>query len=313
MIPGRSSFLVATLLALAMSIAMSTLSAWLRLADSTLDCSPWPACHGTTLTIDSAPGVSIDINDTNRGLRATHRIMASLFGVLVVGMATAALWFRREQPTRAFWCTVALALTLVLAWVGMSTPDIQHPIITTINLTGGMCLSLVLFHLTLEQMNPSPAPAPVALISMVSLATILFAVVTGAWVSANYAAGSCGADAFCQMPAHFDLVSAFSPARELLLQGTSVQPSAEDPVILFVHHAMGPIVTFMVIYSGAVAFALRGYQHWMAAPPVALTVLVIVAIYQGSQPTLAAASLHNLLALVLMFTCVYQIHRLRQP
>jgi len=306
-------FLITTAIALALALAMSILSAWIRLSDSGLGCTPWPECYGEHVTIDASPGVTIAAADTNKGLRVTHRFMASVFGLLMLGITTIALWYRRTLPIGLLWPAVALAITIVLALVGMNTPDIRHPAVATTNLVGGMSLALVLLHILLEQTRPSSSLPPAAIASAAGLIVILTAVASGAWVSANYAAGSCEDSLSCRLPDQANLTGAFDPARELNIEGSSVVGSAADSTILFVHQATGPIVAFVVIFCTIIAIAIRGYEHWMAAPPLAIAAIVVVAMIAGSQPSLALASLHNLLSLVLMMTFVYQIHQLRQP
>ncbi len=304
----------ATAIALILSLLMSVLSAYIRLDDSGIDCEPWPACYGVAVVIDDQPGVTISAEDSNRGLRVVHRLMASAFGILILGVATAAAWYRRVLGISLVWPITAVVITVVLSLVGMNTPDIHRPIVTTTNLVGGMLLAVVLLHMYLELGTPSLRFPFDAKITAASLMLMILLVVTGAWVSANFAAGSCEDNFFsCDLGPESRIADAFDPGRELQIEAGSIVTSPANEFILLVHQSTGPIAAFVVIFVGVVAVSARGFSMWMAAPSVCLAGILVVTFVELVDKSVAAASAHNLLSLLLLLSLVYHLHRQRQP
>ena len=109
----RQVLYVLTLISLLLAIAMTVLSAYIRLGDSGIDCEPWPSCFQSSFMIDDEPGISIHQQDPNKGLRLLHRLMASTFGLVVIVLFTISLWYRRTErvagPLLLFLLTVLLA------------------------------------------------------------------------------------------------------------------------------------------------------------------------------------------------------------
>lgn len=310
---ARKLLVVMTTAALLLSLAMSILSAWIRLADSGLDCTPWPACYGAAVVVDAEPGLTVGPTDTNPGLRVAHRFMASAFGILAVLLTTAALWYRRTIPASPVWPVLILLVTVLLAIIGLESPAIDRPIITTINLLGGMVLAVVLLHWLLALRTPVRQMPPEALASVIALGLALVVTANGGWVSANFAAGSCDGVFSCQLSDNANVFAAFDPGRQLEIAAGKIVLDADTAAILFVHQASGPLLAFALIFASVVAIAARGYRHHLLLAPGLLGVLVLLIAIEGGRPSPLTALLHNGVSLALLLTLVWQIHYLRRP
>ncbi len=282
---------------------MSVLSAYIRLADSGIGCEPWPECHTTEFRVDAEPGITIAARDPNKGLRTLHRLMASVFGILAALMVTLCWWYREEIPTRLVPSLVML-LTIVLAIVGMETPDVLHPSVTLINLAGGMLLGALLVWQWLQLKSPvPPGVLPVSL-----TATVFLGVLSGAWVSGNFAAGTCQGYFSCELSA--DIADAFSLSRALTVEGEALQLTAAQPMILFAHYVIALLVA-VVILIWAVRELTSG-QKIMLLPIVLLLALLASVFLEPDGWGVMTASVHNWITLTLFLVVTYLVHMVRR-
>jgi cytochrome c oxidase assembly protein subunit 15 len=311
--PTNRFYLGVTCIALVLSILMSVISAWIRLSDAGFGCEPWPDCYGQAVIIDTQPGITIAPDDTNRGLRGLHRLMASVFGIIVLIMGVMSIWYRKRFIVGTGWTVFAVAITILLALVGLNTPDIHRPIITLTNMLGGLVLASVLFHLALIQAKPPQPSVPLeAKAIFATLIITLILIASGAWVSANYAATACGNVFSCEPKIEASLAEAFDPLRELTVTEGAIRTDAASTLMLYLHQASGPITAFLVIGCAVAIFARRGYSHWVAAPTVFLVMLATATLIEIYVPSLFLASLHNTLSLALVFSLVFQANEMRR-
>ncbi len=89
------------LLASSGTLALMLIGAYIAVADYALACSGWPFCNGEV--VPSADITSVQVN-------FTHRFIAALLGLVILGLAWLAWRQRREAP---------LAFALALAAVGL--------------------------------------------------------------------------------------------------------------------------------------------------------------------------------------------------
>jgi len=279
--------------ALILAVAMTILSSHLRLSDAGLDCMPWPQCYGLSITVDQNPGISIDRGDEDRLLRVAHRIMASVFGLFALFLFTWALWFRSKgTPLKS--ATVILILTIMLALVGMNTPAWDRPIVTLLNLAGGMLLSLVIY-------NQICGPGKPTGFRPLMLTPLFLTVCTGAWVSANFAALGCPGLMQCPLFSTHELSAAFHPEKFLELPFHSISNQITSAQITAAHHFFG--IASSVIIAGCLA--LR-YQHRPVLSliiSISLVALIFSGLYEGQNRALTA-SIHNTITLLLMLSIV---------
>ncbi len=305
-----------TLIALIMSILMAVLSAYIRLSESGIDCAPWPDCFQSSFSIDLEPGIAIEQQDPNRALRLSHRFMASAFGLLVVLLFTLAIWSQRRQKNNLLAPSLCLMITIVLAIVGTNSPDLAHPIVATTNLVGGMALAVILLWYLQKLMNSRQPSPPRKIYSASAFVLIFTSVASGAWVSANFAAGSCAGlcdfsnlTAEGALPAEGALTaegSAFSPFRALEIDASRavITPDIHNEMILAWHQY---IAIFALLFVGARCLQLMQKNPRHAATLTALAgALVTVVFLEHQAHSVFLASLHNGLALMLLMTLLVQ-------
>jgi cytochrome c oxidase assembly protein subunit 15 len=289
-----------TLVALILAVAMTSLSAYIRLADSGVDCQPWPDCFAYSFRVDVQPGITIDREDPNLGLRTLHRLMASGFGLLALLMVTLAWWYRSLIVSRRT-PTLIMLLTLVLALVGMRTPDLQHPLVTLINLSGGMLLGILLLWLLLQQsLRVSPG-----LTGVISMCVLVLTTMSGAWVSANFAAGACQSMSDCGFTQ--SLADAFNPGRVLLMENGRLRFTDAQSLILVGHYFMASTAVILIGWIGYQG-SQGSYRNMIVLAIVVATALVASGIYQHFNPGVSMASVHNFLALLLLLILTRHVH-----
>ena len=86
-------------------IALVTISAYLRLDNSGIGCAPWPDCYGNIGTGDAADATVSKayerlVEDATQPMAwatPAHRLIATVLGLLVVGMTLWSLLRRRDR------------------------------------------------------------------------------------------------------------------------------------------------------------------------------------------------------------------------
>ncbi|MCS7276576.1 MAG: COX15/CtaA family protein [Dehalococcoidia bacterium] len=105
-------------LALAATYALLVLGAAVRTEGASLACPDWPLCHGQLLP----PLERLVL------LEYSHRLLAAVTGLLVLGAAVAGWRERRERPWAARAAWLALPLVLVQAMIGREAVEQEMPL-----------------------------------------------------------------------------------------------------------------------------------------------------------------------------------------
>ncbi len=293
------------LVSLHLCVAMTVLSAYIRLADSSIGCDPWPGCFQASIEINTSPGIEISDDEANAGLRVLHRIIASIFGLLAVLIAVIVWWYRRQLQVSPVTPSVILLMTVLLAWVGMRTPDLTHPLIATTNLSGGMLLAALLYHFLPDLTDGKRGVvltlgSPDRMMMAGGVVTVFLCIVSGAWVSANFAAGGCDVLSGCAMPG--DLGAAFDLTRELTVHRGQLVVGEGSGAIMIAHQTLAGLVALVVIGLGVRALVRR--QLFALIYLIVLVWLVLSGL--AATLHLAVAALHNLFSLMLLLMLVHQ-------
>ena len=109
--PGvRSSvaFRIVAGAALLAAVGQITLGGVVRVTESGLGCPDWPLCHGRLV-----PPLEF-----HTLIEYTHRLSASVLGVLVLAAAAIAWWAYRKYGGTTIWATIALILVVAAAALG---------------------------------------------------------------------------------------------------------------------------------------------------------------------------------------------------
>jgi cytochrome c oxidase assembly protein subunit 15 len=288
---------------LLIAVMMSLLSAYIRLADSGIDCKPWPDCFASSFHFDQAPGITIGDEDSFKVLRATHRLMASTFGILSLLMVIMSWWYRPQIATRTIPLLV-LVLTLILTFVGMRTPDLATPAVMLTNLVGGMCLSALLVW-QLSRINSTGSVNGTAALAW---CTLLLTIASGAWVSANFANAACISLPQCEISV---TVGAFDPGRALTIRDNAIQFDDAQPAILAAHYVLGTLLLLGFITYGIRLLTDNRHHGTVLIALTVLLILVIIVEYFYRSANLAA--MHNLFSLALLLWVSNLCYRKETP
>jgi cytochrome c oxidase assembly protein subunit 15 len=166
-------------------------SSYVRLAQQGVGCDPWPQCYGQTAPQDAGAVPAEDA--PHFYVRATHRVAASLAGVLFLAIAFLG-WNEWKNPGPRVASIKLLVLAVFLAWLGRYTPSLV-PAVTIGNVVGGMATFAVLAWLAAWR----PATAPrrdlslrgPALLTASALVACVVQIGLGALANARYVAAAC--------------------------------------------------------------------------------------------------------------------------
>jgi heme a synthase len=303
-----------------MSLVMTSLSAYIRLAESGIGCDPWPACQAEYMKVDSQPGITISPTDDNKVLRVLHRFMASTFGFVAMLLVILNLWYRKQLGIKPTLSVICFVLTMLLAMVGMVTPDIFHPVVTFINLTAGMLTTAVLWLLVLRinslrvnsqdatEPGSSESEFPLSWLGSVNVWLVIIVIASGAWMSANFASGACINIFECGLGTNDVLIDAFDLFREIEVTDGVLIIDDVQPTVSATHYLL-PVLLLILL-------ALGSYKNYKIAPITSVLIIVISAalmilgladsglLAQG-KPTLLRAWLHNFYSLLLLLVVIY--------
>lgn len=278
-------------------LAITSLSAFIRLSRAGLGCEPWPQCYGqharaaADATLAPATGLVATA-------RVAHRIVATVALLLIIAMVMATLAatpMRRREGRLVLWL---LALALFLAVLGRWTADSPLPAVVLGNLLAGFAMVAASWRLVAAT-APAPARIPVAA-NWVRLAVIVVVaqVALGGLVSAGHASLSCPQLTGCDLSS--GSWQALDPWHRPAFAATDAMNRA-GALAHVLHRAGALLVVAVVLPLGVVAWR-RGRAA--GALLVALVVAQVgagAALVIGGLP-LPLALAHNVLAAVLLAT-----------
>lgn len=258
--PGFKLAVFATLFAMAVVV----LGSYTRLVDAGLGCPDWPTCYGhlwapqSEQEISSAnaayPEIPVDLNKTWPEM--VHRYLASILGLLIIGIAALALRHRKrpDQPVKL--PLLLLGLVILQGAFGAWTVTLKlWPQVVTAHLLGGFATFTLLCLLTLRlggyrstslfSLQQRALPRGLAAAALV---VVLGQVFLGGWTSSNYAALACPDLPLCQTQLWpeqdysegFDLAHPIGPN----YQGGRLEVPARTAIHMA--HRIGALVTTFV-------------------------------------------------------------------
>ena len=198
------------LLALALTLGVIALGAYVRLTDAGLGCPDWPGCYGRLASLpESAEEIAAARAQDPRGAydagkaarEMLHRYAAGALGLLVLLLAALG-WSGRAPRRLRPGLNALLLLVAAQALLGMWTVTLQlQPLVVVAHLLGGFATLGLLWLLWL----PAPAsehrpavPRSLRRWAAAALAALLVQIALGGWTSANYAALACSDFPTCQ-------------------------------------------------------------------------------------------------------------------
>lgn len=280
-------------------LAVTTLSAFIRLSNAGLGCADWPHCYGQR-GVEARTGVTrSDEGKATAAARLAHRAMAVLALVLILLLLMVSFGEAPRLHAQGAIAIALLALALFLAVLGRWSSGSRVPALSIANLIGGFAMLALSLRLAI-----GAAAAPSARQRVVvgaALLLVLAQVAVGGLVSTSHAASSCTGWSDCFAAARAVPWSTLDPWREPLL---TAQPpfNAAGALPQSIHRGLAPLLALLVAASAIVA--QRRGRRGVAAALLALLAAQLIAglaMAQGALP-LGLALLHNLLAALLLAT-----------
>lgn len=308
--------------AVAYTLVVVVVGAYVRLADAGLGCPDWPGCYGELTphharddiekAVEEQGGTHGPVSMGKAWKEMFHRYIAGGLGLLILAIAATAWLRRREFGQSPALATGILGLVIFQAALGMWTVTLLlKPVIVTLHLLGGMALLALLAWLALRQQAPRPLPAAVTRLrplGLLALLVVIAQIALGGWVSTNYAALACTDFPTCHgewLP-QMDFGHGFQLVRELGKTAAGTHLSYDAITAIHWTHRVGALVTLAVVGGLALLLLRNPASARMGGVLLAVLLLQIVmgiANVLGGLPLLLAAA-HNAGAAILLLTMV---------
>ena len=272
----------------ALVLAITSLSASLRLAKAGIGCAPWPACYGVAQQALLAPAAADEAaqapaSATLDTVRSAHRVLAvaTLFLILVMGAVC-----RHARRERGQWWAL-LAVTLFLAGLGPWSARSALPAVALGNLLGGFAMLVLSVRLAAPR-RWAVTPSLRAWLWVAAVA-LLAQIVLGGLASTTGSILSCDGLADCWHAAQGRGWAVLDPWR---LPGW-----AAGAPVQWLHRVVTVLVLLLAV---PLAWRLRRADAWgagvLGAALLALAVLGPVMV--GAGFAFAPALAHNQLAAI---------------
>lgn len=309
------------------ALCVVVFGAFVRLSDAGLGCPDWPGCYGHFGVPESQEHIQRaeqsfperPVDTTKAWIEMAHRYIASLLGVMIIGLVVMAWRGRREGlPLRV--SVALLALVIFQGMLGMWTVTLLlKPAVVTAHLIGGMATLSMLFWLWLTQRPAPQHPAPPGLrgLTVAALLVVAVQIILGGWTSTNYAALACTEFPTCHDGEVFppmDLKEGFVIWRGI---GQNYEYGVlEHPARTAIHtvHRLWAIAVTLVVGLLAALLLWRGQGGQrllglMVGGALVLQLLIGVSIVLLHLP-LGLATMHNAGAALLLLSIVATLHTL---
>jgi cytochrome c oxidase assembly protein subunit 15 len=295
-------------LALLLVVVLISVSAYLRLDHSGLGCADWPACYGyigapSEETATAGATVERLIDETKQqGSWATrvHRLVASVLGLLILGMALWSLNLRRDRLLSFG----LLGLTVFLAWLGIYSAGLHSPAVVMGNLGGGFAMLALLGWMVFRGTTPAANAGPtVKTWTIVALLVLALQIGLGGLTSANFAATACQTfpDCYGSWLPGSDLATAFNLNRTHEISASGfVVGGAERMDIHKLHRLVAILALLTSLAAGVLALRAR-----LGISAIAVIAIVLAEVFIGVAAILTdlpigIAVAHNWLAAILL-------------
>jgi cytochrome c oxidase assembly protein subunit 15 len=284
----------------ALVLAVTSLSAYLRLSKAGLGCTDWPACYAQSQR-EPQRAASREQDGDFVAARLAHRVSAVLvLGVVVVMLCIGAPAGAGRRSAMAL--TLALlVLALFLALIGRWSMESRVPALTLGNLLGGFAMLALSVRLALPQRTP--VPRPLHRLAVVATVLLVAQVALGGLVSGSFAGLSCSAWSDCLRAAAGADWTSLDPWREPRL-GALPPFNADGALPQALHRGLALVVAAVLCATAFLAWR----QGWRGSAVLLLALLLAqgvlgLAMVSAGLP-LALALLHNIVAALLLAALV---------
>jgi len=240
--------------------ALIVVGAIVRATDSGLGCPDWPLCHGKI----------IPPMEFHTLIEYSHRLTATVTGVLVVGLGTLALLhFRRDRLVVSLALAAVGLLALQVGLGGVTVLTELSPTIVTIHMgtaavmLGALTATFVITSPGWQLTSPVEGEAGGNLRRLVLLTavTMYALMLSGGYVRATDATYACATWPLC----HGDVL-----------------PSWGLGLVQMAHRFAAVLVGLVVILTSARVWAARGAHPWLGMLSLALAGLFIAQVLAGA-------------------------------
>jgi heme a synthase len=256
-------------------MALVSLSSYLRLDHSGIGCTPWPDCYGDIGAQSNEP----DLQSTYERLlsearqpmswaRPMHRLIASVLGLLVLGIVALAQRSKRHR-TLSF---MLLGLTVFLAWLGIYSEGLHSPAVVMGNLGGGFAMLGLFGYLVFDQGRAGTRKVNHWITAAIGL--LYLQILLGGLTSANFAASACQTLPHCHgmwLPGT-ELWAAFDLSRSLGISSDGFVTGGAERAAIHMLHRIAALLTMAAV----LAVGVQAIRTGRMLRPVGIFVCLIV-------------------------------------
>ncbi|MBT8088858.1 MAG: COX15/CtaA family protein [Gammaproteobacteria bacterium] len=293
-------------------IVLVSVSAYLRLDNSGIGCADWPQCYGLIgkpaqeqPTLGSTyERLAVEAQQPLSWATPVHRLVASVLGLLVLGMA---LLSARQRRDRLLSFSL-LGLTVFLAWLGIYSGGLHNPAVVMGNLGGGFMMLGLLGWMVFRDARPRANGSTVVRRWVIAALVLLcLQIALGGLTSANFAASACQTIPDCHgswLPGS-NLRTAFDLTRQHEIGPTGLALGGPERTDIHkLHRIVAVLAALVVITAGLLALAagLGLTAVFVVAILVAEFSVGVAAILTDLPISIAVA--HNWLAAMLLLSLI---------
>ena len=292
----------------ALVLAITSLSAFIRLSQVGLGCEPWPGCYGSALRAAKDGGAaSVGDSPAVKVARLAHRVIATAALAGVLTMVALCLVGRPRLWRSGLLALLLFALALGLAVLGVWTGGSRLPSVAMGNLLGGMLMFALCWRLAAPTgRRDRGAATMVSVLAGIVAVVLLGQIGLGALTSASYAGQSCSGALECLRSAETAMWpwSMLDPWREPVWDASVVPLNGEAAVTQLVHRIGALVLVLLLVPLAILALRhRRRLEAWsllvLLALQLALGVLMV-----GAGLPLPLALAHNVVAILMLASIV---------
>lgn len=275
-------------------LATVALSAYMRLVQAGVGCSPWPACFAQGAAAEAGASMGLAL------ARLLHRVVASLVLVLTLLLVLITLATRPRMKAQGASALALLLLTLALAALGVTMRGSTAPPVVLGNLLGGFAMFALCLRLALASRDDAAGHGGLRRPAGWALLALLLAIVLGALASATALPPSCDGWRECLEAARvagwdWQIVNPwFAPTT-----GAGPGVLQRDAWLQLLHRGAGLLALLTLLRLDWAAWRQRA--HAGTTPLAVLVALELLLLASALLPVgLAQALAHNLAAALLL-------------